>query len=158
MIFRNMNQRVERSPVSWLFGLMGLILFFVLMYWLIKGLFAILSWAAPVLLILTAIINYRVILDYGRMLLDTFKRNWLIGILGVLLTVVGFPFVAGFLFVKALLLRKVGQLQSQYEQQRQGEYVQYEDLSDSEPLDDAVFIDEPPPLRHQRYDDIFDEK
>jgi hypothetical protein len=156
ILFKEMQGNMSKNPGQWLMGLLGLIAFFFVLFWLMKGVFTILSFIAPVLLILTAIINYRVITDYVVMLWSVFKNNWIVGILGAILTVVGFPFVSGFLFAKALLLRKVGSIQAEVENQRKGEFVEYEDLT-PEP-DETLILKEPEPQRPEkesRYDEMF---
>jgi len=91
-------------------GIILLILGFVVLFFVAKGIFTILSWVAPVLLILTLIIDYTVITGFGKFIINLFKNNILTGILAVLLTVIGFPIVAGFLFFKSILKRKIGKI------------------------------------------------
>lgn len=153
IFFRELQGNMSKNPGQWLMGLLGLIAFFFVLFFLVKGVFTILSFVAPVLLILTAIINYRVITSYVSMLWSLFKKEWWLGILGAILTVVGFPFVSGFLFFKALLLRKVDSIQSEMEGRRNDEFIDYEDLSE-EPSEQLI-LKEPEPKANNRYDEMF---
>ena len=148
-----MQRSVSDKPGQWLVGLLGLIAFFFVLFWLVKGLYSILSLAAPILLIITAIINYRVITGYVAMLWSVFKSNWLMGILGAILTVVGLPFVSAFLFGKALLLRKVNAIQADIKKKEADEYVEFEDISD-EPSEKLI-LKEPEVKKQDRYDKLF---
>ena len=107
-------------------GIILLILGFVLLFFLAKGIFTILSFVAPVLLVLALIIDYTVFLDFGKFIIKLFKNNLLIGILAVLLTVIGFPIVAGYLFFKSLLKRKIGKMMDQHQQGPKELYSDYE--------------------------------
>lgn len=100
---------------SWKFIIGGIILL-IFLFWLAKGIFNILNIIAPFLLILTLVLNYRVVLGYGKWLLDLLKRDFLMGILACLGTVVFFPLVSGYLFAKVLLLRKVSSLKAPFAQ------------------------------------------
>lgn len=116
------------GPLGGLGGLLGLAVFLVIGYFLFKGLFTILSYIAPVLIIITAIIDYTVITDYGKFLLKSLKENPLIGILGVVLTIIAFPFVTGFLFFRAYMRRVLRKSQSE----PQEKYTTYEEIKDEE--------------------------
>ena len=156
ILFREMQRSLSKNPGQWIMGVVGLIAFFFVLFWLMKGVFTILSFVAPVLLILTALINYKVITGYVGMLYTLFKNQWWMGLLGVILTVVGFPFVSGFLFIKALLMRKVGSIQAEMEQKRDGEFIEYEDLSEDPP--ERLILKEPqaePKERGNQYDQMF---
>lgn len=115
----------------------GFIVMFLVMiglFYIARGIFTILAWAAPVLIIATLILRHQVILSYGRMLINLTRRNPLMGIVAIVLTIVGFPVVAFALFGKALLDRKLIKLGSQQRTGYQDEYTDYEVL-DEEPLD-----------------------
>ena len=76
------------------------------------------------------------------------------GILGVLLTAIGFPIVCGFLLGKAILDRRIQSFQNEIERRQKGELVDYEDVTeDAEILE----LETPPPAEKQRnsYDDFF---
>lgn len=158
MFFNQMQSRVNNNPLQWFMGVIALIAFFIVLFWVFKGIFVLLSYVAPVLLLITAIINYRVITDYLGMLWSVFKKNWLLGILGGVLTVVGFPLVSGFLFVKALFLNKVKAIKEEQEVRQKGEFIEYEDLSEEDPAEKLILKE--PEIRKRGteenpYDEVF---
>jgi len=146
-------------------GLLGLILMiavFVGLYFVAVGVFKLLSFIAPVLILLAAIINYRTILNFLRYMLDLIRRRPLMGILGVLLSVVGFPVLSAVLFGKSILDRQVRKLEKAHKQAIEGEYVEFEEVVRQE---DADVIELPPiepkespqaaPREENPYKDLF---
>jgi len=107
-----------------LFASVG-ILFFA--FWFLKNIvFKILYTVAPILLIIALILNYRVVLGYGKWLLDTFRNNFLYGILACVFTFLCYPFVAAFLAIRAYQLRG----KSLSKKNEIGEYIKYKDVED----------------------------
>jgi len=139
------NRRIDINPGNSLGGILLMVFIFVALYFIAKSIFTLLSWLAPVLLIGTAIINYKVLTGYGKWLFNLLKKNPLFGILAIIMTVVGFPVVAGFLFAKALLYRKADQMKQEYETQTQGELIDYEEIEE----DTIVPLELPPIKRTQ---------
>ena len=111
-------------------GLFVMVLVLIAVFFILQGVFKILSWIAPVLLILAVIINYRTVVNYGVTIVRLLRTRTLLGILAIILTVIGFPVVAAYLFGRALLDRKVRRLTQEYEQRREDQYVDYEDLTE----------------------------
>lgn len=148
-----MQRSLTKNPGAWLIGLVGLIAFFFVLFWMVKGIYSILAFIAPVLLVITAIMNYRVITGYVGMLWSVFKNNWMMGILGAILTVVGFPLISGFLFFKALFLRNVGNLAADNQGKREDEFTEYEEIDEEVP--EQLILKEPEIKKESRYDDMF---
>ena len=111
-----------------------LVLAFFALFWIARSIFTILAWLAPVFLILTLIINYRIVVNYGKWLWKLLNENTIMGILASLLTVVGFPVVCFLLFGRALLYRKAKELEKAYEEEKYGTYTEFE-VIDEEPLE-----------------------
>ncbi len=111
-----------------------LLLVFLALFWVARSIFTILSWLSPVFLILTLIINYNIILNYGKWLWKLLTESTLVGILATVLTVIGFPVVSFLLFGRALLYRKTKALKKAYEEERYGTYTEYEEIEE-EPLE-----------------------
>lgn len=109
-------------------GLILMALFFVAMFFILGGIFKILAWLAPVLIVLAVIINYRTVINYGKTLWSLLRRNPLMGILGVVLTVIAFPVVSAYLFGRSLFDRKLRRLEQDYTRRKQGEFVDYEEI------------------------------
>lgn len=149
------------SPLSSIGAVILLVLFFVALFFIARGIFTLLAYLSPVLLIITLVLDYQVVTSYLKWVFQLVRQNPLAGIGMILLTVLGFPVVVGFLFGKALLKRKIKQVQRNFETRQRGELVEYEEI-ESRP---AEKIELPPmPLPRQKepeknpYDDLLDEK
>jgi small-conductance mechanosensitive channel len=137
-----------------IWSLIMLIVAFVALWFIASSVFKILAWAAPVLLIGALLVNYQTVLGYGRFVLNLFKRNWLTGIVAILLTIFGFPVVSGFLFAKSFLDRKVKTIVKDQERKVEGEFVEFEEVIEEEP----EVLDLPPmekAKQRNEYDDLF---
>ena len=109
-------------------GFLVMIAVIAVIFFIAKGIFKILYFAAPVLILLALIINYKTVLGYFRWLFGLFKRSILTGIIAVILTIIGYPVVCGLLFGKAILDRKVRKLQQRHRAEREGELVDFEEV------------------------------
>jgi hypothetical protein len=145
-------------------GFAFMVLVFVALFFVAKGVFTVLSWIAPVLILLALIINYRTILNYLKFMLSLLQRNPLGGIIGILLSFFGFPILAGVLFGKSILDRKVRKLNEAYRAQKEGEFVEYEEVKpeketrlDLPPLEkEKPIVEKAPPAKEEnRYEDLF---
>jgi hypothetical protein len=97
-----LNQK-NTFKISPLMGLIMLVLFAILAYMMVKGLFALASSAMPVLAIITLFVDYKVYVTFGKFLIDLLKKNIVMGLVGVALTFIAFPFVILYLFSKAII-------------------------------------------------------
>ena len=117
--------------------IVGAIIGLIALFWLAKGVFFILNIIAPFLLIITLILNYKVVLGYGTWLLELIKRDLLLGILAAIGTVFFFPVVSAYLFGKMLLLRKVNKMKNEFNAQntfyQNEEFTSYEEVEEITP-------------------------
>ena len=127
------RRNININPFSSIFGVLTMVLVFVGLFYIGIGITKLLAMIAPILLVVTAVIDYKVILNYGKWLLNLLRKDVLMGIGGILLTVFGFPFIAAFLFVKALLYRKVKKMNQAFEEKTEGEFLEYEELEEKAP-------------------------
>jgi hypothetical protein len=126
------NQENRFQPGSGsIMGFIVAVAFFILLFFMMKGIFNILAWAAPFLIIAAVLINYRTVVNFGKWIYRLIIGNPVMGIVAVILSVFGFPVVAGFLFGKSLLDRKVKLMLE--EQNPQDEFIDYEEIS-NDPL------------------------
>ena len=149
----------SNTPFGFLGPLLILALFFAGLFFLAKGLFWLLSWVAPVFLILTLIIDYTVVKDFFIYIWKLLNEKPLMGVFALLVVLFGYPFVAGYLFVKALGKRSVKKVLENVEKER-NTYTDYEEVEE----DDDTFL-ELPPINKQpapeklkkssEYDDMF---
>lgn len=135
-------------------GIMGLIvviLFFVALFFIARGIFTLLAWASPVLIIAALIINYKTVVGYLKFLWDLLRRKPLMGIVGIILTAVGFPIVCGFLFGKAILDRRMSTFKAEIKRKREGELIDYEDVSETPAPQKEVLVLKTPPPKHTQF-------
>jgi hypothetical protein len=153
-----MNQSGFNIRFNGIIGFVFLILIFVALFFLAKGVFTILSWIAPVLILGALLINYRTILNYFKFMLSLLQRNPLGGIVGIVLSVIGFPILSGVLFGKAILDRKVKKLVDAREARKESEFVEFEEVirEDRETkLDLPPMEKEKPSQEDNQYKDLF---
>lgn len=140
---------------------MGLLFFvFVLvgLFYLAKGIFTLLYWASPLLIIGALLMNYRTVVGFLKFLWSLIRRNPLGGILLTILAAVAFPVTCGFLFVKSIFDRKVRRVQNEMREHREGELIDYEVIEEEEGK--ILDLDTPPPSEQKdrnTYDDFFDQ-
>ncbi|KGE88503.1 MAG: hypothetical protein ACE362_08845 [Phaeodactylibacter xiamenensis] len=160
MQYRKSFQTSSNNPFSSIIGVVLGVLFLLGLFFVARIIFTILYYLSPVMLIAALIIDYKSVTGYGKWLVDKVKTNPLLGIGGILLTVLAFPLVSLFLLGKALFKKKVREVEQEVERQREGEYVDFEEL-DSEPMDlkrleEQFREQENPKRRSSNYDDFFD--
>lgn len=127
--------------------------FFIALFWIARGLFTILTYAAPFLLIGALIINYKVVTGYAKWLWTTLNRDPLMGLIYAVLSFIGFPILSAYLLFKAIAVNRIGTFQDEVNQSiGHGERTvdaEYEILED-EPLE----MNRPDDVR--RYEELFD--
>ncbi len=131
---------------SWL----GLILVFVvvfLIYIVIQSIYKLFLVLAPVFIILAAILDYRVLMKFGIVIYELLRYRTLLGILAVIFTVLGFPFVSAALFFNAFMNFKT-------KRKDKKKYIEYEEVEekDAEVLD----LDEFKKVKVNNYEDLFE--
>ncbi|MFK7809508.1 MAG: hypothetical protein AB8F74_17020 [Saprospiraceae bacterium] len=140
-------RRVDVNPFNSILSIVFLVAIFIGLYYLATGIFQILSFLTPVMLIAALVIDHRVVVNYGKWLVNTLRTNFLLGLGAILLMVFGYPIIAGYLLMKAFLSKKLQGVQSDFEEKSRKRYadfeevetdpseVEYEDLSEEKPLD-----------------------
>ena len=129
-------------------GLVVMVLVFIGVFILAKAVFKLLMWLTPLLLIAALIIDHQSVIGFGKWLIGLVKRNPVVGIVAVLLSLVLYPITSVFLFFKALTMKKVRGVKEEMVRRRDGEYVDHE-VVDSRPT--HLDLDGPRPTR-QRID------
>ena len=117
----------------------------------------------PVLLIATAILDFNTLKGYGKNIGKLFSQNTVVGVLAVVATVIGFPFISAYLFVKALLNKKERDAQEKAAKGPiVGDYVKFEDVAllDEEIVPESeseeVIIQSNSKREDSDYDQLFD--
>jgi predicted membrane protein len=119
--------------------LVSLIIFaavFLVIVWVAQGVFTILSWLAPIMLIITLLLDYKVVVNYLKTLWLWLRHKTLFGILAVIFTILGFPLVTAFLLFRAFLSRSKKRSRKEEERRQKGEFIEYEELDDTLELPD----------------------
>jgi hypothetical protein len=147
----------SRGPFGFLGPLLILTLVFTMLFFVAKGVFWILNFIALPLIIITLILDHKVVLDYLNFIFKLLKENTLIGIIALLVTFFGYPFVSGYLFMKAMGKRQIKKMMDHVEKER-NTFTDYHEVKDD---DDFLHL---PPLkekkpqsqsRNNEYDDMF---
>ena len=134
MFFIRVNNK-KINPINTIISLLVLVVLFMFIFFVARGVFRLLTWLSPFLFIATLILDYKVLLNYGKYLLRTLDRNIYWGITMTILTVIGFPIIIAFLFGKALLFRRADRVQREIKEEREGEFVPYEEIDENEDSD-----------------------
>ncbi len=162
---RNLNQ----FPGGGFGCLIATVLVIVGGYYLLQGLYYFLLWAAPALLVLALIINWRVFPDTIKSWLKSLEENPLSGLITLVFAVLAFPFFSQYIFLKALGYRKMEQLRRQFGEEEsprnEEEFVEFEELestpkrnfNDEDELPELPAEPEKPAPRKEQnpYDSLF---
>ncbi len=125
----------QPKTINPIMALISVVLVLALLVFLVKGIFTILYYAAPILIIASFVLDKSVIIDYGKFLMNKLKTDTLMGIGAVALSAVAFPILSGYLFLKALAKNKIDKKIKEFEKREQGEYAEYEEVEDDDFLD-----------------------
>lgn len=141
------------------------VLFLLALFFILKGLFALLFWASPVLIGLAVLINWRAVSDTGRDLLEQMKRNpagvlvlgalaffglWgsgvaLIDSLGMGVIKIGVPLLSLYILFRAMGYSRLAQFQQTMGRPSappEEEFVEFEEL-ESRPKESPPLPEEP---------------
>jgi len=124
------RRKVDINPFNSIASILILVFIFFALYWVASSVFWLLTKLSPILLIGALIIDYNVVLNYGKWMWKLLKKNPVMGIGAVLLTIFGYPIIFGFLFGKALLYRKVNKMKKEHDVRTNGEFVEYEEIKE----------------------------
>ncbi len=147
------NQIFPRGKGSQWGGIVGIVMLAVIiigLFFVLRGIFNLLYFLAPIMLIATLIIDYKVVLDYIKQLGGLFKRNPLYGIGATAFTFFLYPIVFLVLLFRAFAGKRLARFTNNTG--AEGEFTEYEEV-DEEPLD----LDDFGKVKEKRYDDYFRE-
>ncbi len=164
------QQQSRSNPFRSVMGIVFLVLAVMAIFWIAKGIFTILSYLTPVLLIATLIIDHNVIINYGKWIGSLLKNKLPYGIGAILFTLIASPVVAVYLFGKAMLKRQVRKMQTNVDEQRRGKTTEYEEVIEEEEVEfdlkdeeEIIPLEIPKTTRRIKqqdrntYDDLFDD-
>ncbi len=121
-IYREFRVGNNGGPFGFLLPLLMISATFFLFYLIFKGLYYVLNYVTPVLLVLTLLIDWKVIWQFLLYLWNSLRQQPFFGILLIALTIIAYPFVSGYLFFKAIInliirrkLKQMGQNANRYD-------------------------------------------
>jgi hypothetical protein len=140
-----MNHQFRQiSPLYLLAGLAFIVLLFAGLFFVAQGIFLILMYLTPVFLIATLLLDYKVLINYGKWLVQKFSQNALSGISWSLITLFGFPVVSAILCFRAWSSYQLKNTKTDDHEAQQGEYIDYEIVEEKEEIE---YIDNPDSYR-----------
>lgn len=137
MTYRAQQIQFGRFPGGGLGCVIFIALFLVAAYYVLKGLYFLLWWAAPALLVLALIINWKVFPRTISAWLDRLEVKPFEAVLQAVFAAVAFPFFSLWLFLKALGTRGASDIPNNPYQEAQApedEFTEFEEL-DSKPME-----------------------
>jgi len=128
----------------------------IALWFVAKSIFQLLTFLVPVMLILTLIIDYKVIVNFFKFMGRLFQQNVLYGIGASVLGVIGLPVLSLVLLLQAVFKMKLRKRQKEHDEAIHGKPTEFEILEEEdEPLDlNRVEL----PEIENEYDELFDEE
>lgn len=157
-----MTYRNQSSPMfGGILSMVFMVLTIIALFYIAQFIFKLLWIASPFIFIAALILDFKGVTNYGKWLLNLAKKSLITGVIAILLSMIGFPFVALFLLGKAMFKKKVKEAQAKYEEAegipKNAEYIEYEEVKD-EPRMELPPLRQPKqtPKRGNEYDELFD--
>ncbi len=147
--YRRYPQQPGSPFGNWIGIIVGIVLIFAL-FFVVRGIFKLLYFIAPVLLIATLIVDYKVVISYLKQLAGLWKRNALWGLGATAFTFFLYPIVFAVLLFRALGGRGKARFFESAESNRD-EYTDYEIIDEELDLEDLDKVKQ----KEKRYDDYF---
>ncbi len=159
--FSYQKQARTRGPFGAIIGLVVVFFLLYLLFNIVSIGWSILGFVAPVLLIISLILNRNVALNFGKMLLNTIKTDPLKGILYSVLSFVGHPLLFLYFFVRSYMTSKVKKkVDKNLSDKRQNKaYTEYEEVEDDDDFLELPDLDASPPkekLKDTGYENLFE--
>lgn len=121
------NKIFRVNPLT---GLLVFVLFAAVAWFLISGLWKLLSVLAPFLFLVSFLLDKNVPINFFKWLGKQYKINLAGGLFITLLCGIGFPFVFAFLFARSLMNYRLGKTKRASKQDVEGDYIEFEELED----------------------------
>ncbi len=144
----NFNFRTYGTKNSWL-GLLLVFVVVVVIYIIIRSLYKLFFILAPVFLLLSLILDYRVIPKYGIVLYELLRYKTFWGILAVIFTILGFPFVSAALFFNSFMNFRT-------KKRNKRRYTDYVELEEDDDDVEILDINSKKKVKIDSYEDLFE--
>ncbi len=145
------------NPLGFIGPLLILTFFFALLFFIARGIFTLLYWVGPVLLIIALILDYKVVTDFLQFVWDLLFKKPLLGLLVIGLGIIGWPILTGYLFFKALGRRSMKKLYETVEKE-QNTFTEFEEVVEDESFLELPQLNnqkEAPTQDQNKYDQLF---
>jgi len=140
------HYRSYNKTNSWL-GIIIVIAIVFVVFFIIQNLYKLLGALIPVFLVLTLILDYRVLVKFGIVLYELLRYRTLLGIIAVVFTLAGLPFVAAALFFNAFMNFRT-------KRKNKKGFTKYEEIQDG--TTDMFEIKDPVDNTFSDYEELFD--
>ncbi len=131
---------------SWL-GIIVIVAIIFIIFFIIQNLYKLFALLAPVFLILTAILDYRVIAKFGIVLYELLRYRTGLGILAVIFSLIGLPFVSAAMFFNAFMNYRT-------KRKNKKKYIDYIDVVEEN--NDVLDLGESKKVKLDDYEELFD--
>ena len=145
------------GPFNSVMGIIIVIGVILGIYYISSLFFRLLYLASPVLLLATLVIDYKVVVNFGKWVINLFKKNAIMGIGTVVLTALAYPVVIAFLFGKALFKKRIKQAEQEYKNAREGELVDFEELESTPTKLELPELEAKPKKEGNDYEQLFED-
>jgi len=126
------QRRSKAGPMAGIIGLGIMLIMGYVVFKMVSGAFAILSFLAIPLFIIALVLNYRVVSDYFNFVVGGIKKDPAKGLVIAAASVIGYPLVAAWLAFKAYTTKKFGKGKATEKKKEDGEYLKYEEVDPEE--------------------------
>ena len=131
------------SPLNTFWALILFVGGLVGVFFMARLVFRLLYFLGPVILIAALILDHKVFLDYISWIRKIFKRDTLMGVAAIVLSILGYPIVSAILLGRALMRRQVKTLQREQQRRTEGELADFEELESRQfPIIPPLFKEE----------------
>ena len=156
-MYRTFQTGGGKNPLGFIGPLLILTFFFATLYFIARGIFTLLYWVGPVLLIIALILDYKVVVEFLQFVWSLLLKKPLLGLLVVGLGIIGWPIITGYLFFKALGRRNMKKLYDTVEKE-QNTYTEFEEVVEDESFLELPQLNkqkEAPTQQPNKYDQLF---
>jgi hypothetical protein len=163
IVFSNRNNSPLGGQGCLVFCILGL----VALFYILRGLYFLLWWAAPVLFALALILNWRLVAETGKSFIRLLQRRPLSGILLALISIFAFPLLALYLFLAAVGGRRMAQATGGFgapfdaggrraQQQPEDDFVDFEEIESTPKKTSTPDGQKDAPPKRNTYDDLLE--
>ena len=143
------NQRPIGTGSNFWIGIVVISIVLIALFFVAKGIFNLLYYIFPFLLIATLILDYKIVIKYLRMLFGLFKKNPIMAIAGILLTIFFYPAVTAGLFGIAFMNWRIKRNAKKAGGDKPGQYIDFEEVKDK-PLELEDILEKEPLKKEDR--------